>query len=335
MNPLFAFLPNRFTRGAVRLLGAASLAALAGLPLAVHAQGAWPNRVVKIVVPFSAGSGTDVTARLVAEHLSSRLGQPFVVENKQGADGLIGAEQVAKSTPDGYTLGVIPSSAIVMNPALYKMPFDPMKDLVPVANLAGVGLVLGVQPEMPVRNVAELVAYLKERPGQLNFAAGSTFTRLAGEMFKHATGTDVVAIPYKGTAPQVTAMLGKEVQIVFDPFLGLPHMKAGKIRPLAVTSASRSSVLPELPTLRESGLRDVVVETWIAVFAPAGTPAAVVDKLRSEVAQIMALPDVRARLAGLSYDVITETPEQFSQRIRDDTARWAKTVKDANFKLNP
>ncbi|MDO9435468.1 tripartite tricarboxylate transporter substrate binding protein [Hydrogenophaga sp.] len=326
--------PRRIARALLRWTGAASFSLLAALPLAASAQGAWPNRAVKIIVPFSAGSGTDVTARLVAEHLQTRLGQPFVVDNKQGADGLIGGDLVAKAAPDGYTLGVIPSSAIVMNPSLYKMPFDPVKDLIPVANLAGLGLVLGVQPEMPVNNVAELVAYLKERPGQLNFAAGSTFTRLGGEMFKHATGTDIVAIPYKGTAPQVTAMLAKEVQIVFDPFLGLPHMKAGKIRPLAVTSATRSGLLPDLPTLKEAGLRDVVVETWIAVFAPTGTPAAVVDKLRSEITQIMALPDVRARMAGLSYDVISDTPEQFKQRIQDDTARWAKTVKAANFKLN-
>ena len=297
----------------------------------------WPARLVKFIVPFSAGSGTDILARILAESLQKSTGKPFIVENKQGADGIVGTEQVVRSTPDGYTFGVIPSSPIVMNPALYskqQMRFDPAKELIPVANIAGVSCVLGVQPEMPVRNVAELVAYAKANPGKLNYAAGSTFTHLAGEMFKHLSGTDIAAIPYKGTAPQVTAMLGKEVQIIFDPFLGVDHFRNGKIRGLAVTGSRRSSVFPDLPTLAEAGLKDYQVETWIGVFAPVGTPTPIVEQLHREVNRVFATPEARDRLARLSYDPIPDTQEQMARRIAADTMRWAKIVKDSNFQVN-
>ena len=317
------------------ILSVAACGLLAFAPLTAAAQGAYPNRPVKIIVPFSAGSGTDILARMVAERLTKSLDQAFVVDNKQGADGIIGTDQIAKATPDGYTLGFVPSSPIVMNPALYaKLPFDPIKDLVPVSSMALLSCVLGVQPELPIKNVQELIAYAKANPGKLNYAAGSTFTHLAGEMFKYLSGTNIVAIPYKGTAPQVTAMLGKEVEIIFDPFLAVQHIKAGKIRPLAVTSAKRSSVFPDLPTLQEAGLKDYQVETWIAMFAPPGTPKLIVDLLHAEMAKIIAAPDVRARLAEMSYDPIVESQDQFAKRILADTARWAKTVKDANFTVN-
>lgn len=315
-----------------------ALATLGGawIPHTAHAQSqGWPSRLVKVIVPFSAGSGTDILARVLAEQLSKSTGQTFIVENKQGADGIIGTDQVVKAAPDGHTWGVIPSSPIVMNPALYdKMPFDPMKDLIPVANIAAVGCVLGVQPELPVHNVQELVAYAKAHPGKLNYAAGSTFTHLAGEMFKHLSGTDMQAIPYKGTAPQVTAMLSKEVQVIFDPFLGIEHMKSGRIRPLAVTLAQRSSVFPELPTLAEAGLAGYQVQTWIGVFAPVGTPKALVDQMHREVNRIFAMPEARERMAKLSYEPVPDTQEQLAQRIAADTSRWAKLVKDANFKVN-
>lgn len=298
------------------------------------AAGAWPERPVKLIVPFSPGSGTDLLARLSAERLSKAFGQPFIVDNKQGADGIIGTEMVVRAAPDGYTLGVIPSSPIVMNPALYaKLPFDPMKELVPVFNMANVGLVLGVQPDLPVKNVDDLVAYAKAHPGKLNFAAGSTFTQLAGELFKVSTGTDIMAIPYKGTAPQVTAMLGKEVEVIFDPFLGTQYMKSGRIRPLAVTSAKRSSVLPDLPTLQEAGLKDYAVETWIGLFAPVGTLQPIVEKLHAEMVRVIASAEVQAKLTDLSYEPVTETRQQFTHRIADDTARWKKTVTDAKFPI--
>jgi len=318
------------------ILGAMGAAAAASLaPMAALAAGDnWPSRPVRLIVPFSAGSGTDLLARMSAVHLSKVLGQPFIVDNRQGADGIIGTDEVARAAPDGYTLGFIPSSPIVMNPALYaKLPYDPVKNLTPVFNMANVGLVLAVQPALPIKNVADLVAYAKAHPGKLNFAAGSTFTQLAGEVFKSSTGTDIVAIPYKGTAPQVTAMLGNEVDIIFDPFLGTQYMKNGRFRPLAITSSKRSSVLPDLPTLQEAGLKDYAVETWIGMFAPAGTPKAITDRLYAEMTKILELPDIKARLADLSYEPVHETQEQLKQRIVNDTARWKKTVADAKFPI--
>lgn len=317
------------------LQAAAAMATTGVLPRIAWSQAAgWPTRPVKFIVPFSAGSGTDILARVLAEQLSKSTGQAFLVDNKQGADGIIGTEQVVRAAPDGYTIGVIPSSPIVMNPSLYKMAFDPMKDLIPVANIAGVGCVVGVQPELPIHNVQDLVNYAKANPGKLNYAAGSTFTHLAGEMFKYLSGTNLVAIPYKGTAPQVTAMLGKEVQVIFDPFLGIEYFRSGKIRPLAVTASRRSSVFPDLPTLAEAGLKDYQVETWIGVFAPVGTPKPIVDKLHAEVNRIFAEPESRERLAKLSYEPLPDGQEQFTQRIAADTARWARTIKGANFQVN-
>lgn len=311
-------------------------ACVALLPLAAPAQAQhdWPVRPVRIIVPFSPGSGTDVLARMAAERLTKSLGQSFVVENKLGADGIVGTELVAKAPGDGYTLGFIPSSPVAMNPALYKLPYDPQKDLVPVFNMASVGLVLAVQPSLPVTNVKEFVAYAKANPGKLNYAAGSTFMHLAGELFKVTTGTHIVAIPYKGGGPaQVPAMLGNEVEVVFDPFLATQHMKSGRIRPLAVTSSRRAGVMPDLPTLQEEGLKDYVVETWVALFAPAGTPRAVVDLLHAEMAKINASPEVRARLLAISYDPIDETQEQFARRIVSDTARWARIVRETHIQV--
>jgi tripartite-type tricarboxylate transporter receptor subunit TctC len=195
--------PQRRKALITALKAAATVAAAGAAPRWAWSQSTdWPARLVKFIVPFSAGSGTDILARILADNLQKATGKGFIVENKQGADGILGTEQVVRSTPDGYTFGVIPSSPIVMNPALYRqqMRFDPAKDLIPVANIAAVSCVLGVQPELPVRNVTELIAYAKANPGKLNYAAGSTFTHLAGEMFKHLSGTDMMAIPYKGTA---------------------------------------------------------------------------------------------------------------------------------------
>lgn len=314
-----------------QLLAMAAAAWLGAASLPASAQAPYPSRPVRVIVPISAGSGTDVVARLVSERLTKALGQPFLVENKTGADGAIGADFVAKAAPDGYVLGAIAASPIVMNPAIYKLPFDPVKDLAPITNMAALGLVLGIQPNIPAKNVAELVAYAKANPGKLNYAAGSTFFHLAGELFKTATDTNIVAIPYNGTAPQVTAMLSNDVHVIFDPFVGLQHFRSGRFRALAVTSASRSSLMPDLPTLQEAGLTGVVVDTWIGMFAPAGTPKPIINLLNAEVAKIIAMPEVRARLAALSYEPVQTTPEQFAAQIQADTARWAKTVKDSNF----
>jgi len=311
----------------------AALSLLAALPLAAMAQDKYPSKPVRIIVPFSAGSGTDIVARLYAEHMTKLTGQGFVVDNRQGADGIIGSEMIAKAAPDGYTLGVVPASPITMNPALYPLPYDPRKDFIPVANFASLGFVLVVNPSVPAKTVQELVAHAKANPGKLNYAAGSTVVHIAGEWFKIATGTDIVAIPYKGTAPQVTAVLANEVSMTFDPYLGISHVRAGKMRPIAVTSSRRSSGLPDVPTLDEAGIKGLVVETWIGLFAPAGTPKAAVDLLQSEALRMIGLPETRARLATLSYEPVGMTTEPFTKLIDADIQRWAKMVKETGFKV--
>lgn len=322
---------RQFTRREILGVAAASLAA----PALVGAQpGGYPNRPVKIIVPFSPGSGTDILARVSAEQLQKSTGQPFIVENQQGADGAIGTGNVVRAAPDGYTIGFIPGSPIVMNPALMQLPYDPQKDLIPISNMATLSFVLLVNSDLPVKSVQDLVATAKARPGKMNYASGSTVVHLAGELFKYATGTDIQAIPYRGTAPQVTALLAKEVDLTFDPFLGIQHVRSGRLRALAVTAPKRSSLLPDVPTMQEAGLKDYAVETWVGVFAPAKTPRPIIDLLQREMIRIAGLPEVRERLASLSYDPVGSTSEQFAAQIVADTARWAKTVKDTNFKVN-
>ncbi len=307
--------------------------ALLAAPLAGTAQERYPSKPVRIIVPFSAGSGTDIVARLYADHMTKLTGHGFVVDNRQGADGIVGSEAIAKAAPDGYTLGVVPASPLTMNPALYSLPYDSRKDFIPVANFASLGFVLVVNPSVPAKTVQELIAHAKANPGKLNYAAGSTVVHIAGEWFKIATGTDIVAIPYKGTAPQVTAVLANEVSMTFDPYLGISHVRAGKMRPIAVTSSKRSSGLPEVPTLEEAGIKGLVVETWIGLFAPAGTSKAVVDMLQSEAVRMIGLPATRERLAGLSYEPSGMTTEAFARLIDADIQRWAKMVKETGFKV--
>lgn len=307
--------------------------ALLAVPLAGTAQDRYPSKPVRIIVPFSAGSGTDIVARLYAEHMTKLTGHGFVVDNRQGADGIVGSEVIAKAAPDGYTLGVVPASPMTMNPALYSLPYDPRKDFIPVANFASLGFVLVVNPSVPAKTVQELIAHAKANPGKLNYAAGSTVVHIAGEWFKIATGTDIVAIPYKGTAPQVTAVLANEVSMTFDPYLGISHVRAGKMRPIAVTSSKRSSGLPEVPTLEEAGIKGLVVETWIGLFAPAGTSKAVVDMLQGEAVRMIGLPATRERMAGLSYEPSGMTTEAFARLIDADIQRWAKMVKETGFKV--
>ena len=311
-----------------------ALAMGCALAFGATAQDKYPSKPVRIIVPFSSGSGTDIVARMYAEHMSRTTGQGFVVENRQGADGIVGAEAIAKAAPDGYTLGVSPASPITMNPALYSVPYDSRKDFIPVINFAGLGYVLVVNASFPAKNLAELIAYAKANPGKVNYAAGSTPVHIAGEWLKIAAGIDLVAIPYKGTAPQVTAVLSNEVAMTFDPFLGIAHVRSGKMRPLAVTSQKRSSVLPEVPTMEEAGIKGLVVETWIGLFAPVGTPKAALDLLQSEGLKFLQLQPTKDRLASLSYDPIGMTTEPFARLIDQDLVRWQQAVQRTGIKVN-
>ncbi|WP_238530122.1 tripartite tricarboxylate transporter substrate binding protein [Alicycliphilus denitrificans] len=269
----------------------------------------------------------------MSERLTVALAQPVVLDNRAGANGIIGTDAVAKAAPDGYTLLMTTGGAQTVSPSLYALPYDSIRDLAPISMVATLGTMLVVHPSVPARTLQEFVALAKAQPGKLNYAAGSSLLHLVGETFKLATGTDIVAIPYKGTGPQLSAVLAGEAAMTIDPFTAVQHVKSGRLRALAVLSRKRSSLLPDVPTLQEAGVSGVELDAWAGMLAPAGTPAPVLKRLHDEVAKIVALPEFRDRLAALNYEPAGSTPEQFSQLIATDTAKWAKAVKATNFKV--
>ena len=311
----------------------ASLLAL-GSP-AVLAQPAYPAKPVRIVVGFAPGGGNDILARLLATHFQEALGQPGVVENKPGANGIIATEFVAKSAGDGYTLLMSSSGGMTVNPVLYaKLPYDPTRDFAPISVMGLFPLVLAVHPSVPATSVGELVAHAKANPGKLNYSSASAPFQLATELFKQMAGVDVSHVPYKGSAPAVSALLAGDVQmIIVDSPPLLPLIKAGKARALAVTSARRvPSLLPDLPTVAESGLPGYEMVLWSGLFAPAGTPREIVAKLEAEVIRASQSPEIRQRMTALGVEPVGSTAEQAATRIRDETARYRAVAKAADMK---
>ena len=310
--------------------------------LAVFAQNAfaqaYPTHSIRLVVPFPAGGTTDILARAAAQKLSESLGQAVVVDKRPGAAGNIGADLVAKSAPDGYTLlmGTVGTHAI--NPGLYaKMPYDHVKDFVPVVLVAGVPNVLAVYPAFPVNSVAELIALAKSKPGTINFASSGSGTsiHLSGELFKTMAGVDMTHIPYKGSSPALTDLMGGQVQIMFDNLpSSLPLIKAGKLRAIAVTSLKRAPALPDVPTISESGLPGFEASSWFGVLAPAGTPAPIVAKLNADVNKWLQSPEAREQLLAQGANAAGGTPEQFAAHIRAETEKWAKVVKASGAKAD-
>ncbi|MFI4888155.1 MAG: Bug family tripartite tricarboxylate transporter substrate binding protein [Burkholderiales bacterium] len=309
-----------------------AIAMLTVAPLAL-AQGAasYPAKPIRLVVPFPAGGTTDILARAVAQKLSEAWGQQVIVDNRPGAGGNIGSDLVAKSAPDGYTLlmGTVGTHAI--NPSLYaKMPYDHVKDFAPVILVAGVPNVLVVNPSLPVHSVQELIAYAKANPGKLNFASSGNGTsiHLSGELFKTMTGVQMTHIPYKGSAPALTDLVGGQVQLMFDNLpSSLPFIKAGRLRALAVTSGTRAAALPDLPTLAESGLAGFEASSWFGVLAPAGTPRDIVAKLNGAIATWLASPEAREKLSSQGAIAAGGTPDAFARHIAAETVKWAKVVK--------
>jgi tripartite-type tricarboxylate transporter receptor subunit TctC len=314
----------------------AVLAVLAAAALPAFAQ-AWPAKAVRVVVPYPPGGPVDISARLLAPKLQEALGQPFLVENKPGAGGNIGADFVAKSAPDGYTIGMGAIATHAINPALMaSVPYDPIRDFRHLALVVQVPNVLVVNTELPVRSVAELVAYAKARPGKLDFASGSTGStgHLAGELFKQMTGTFMVHIPYKGAPPAVADLLAGRVQLMFDNLASaLPNVKAGKLRALAVTTLKRSASLPDLATLDESGLKGFDMTTWWGLMGPAGMSTDVVQRLSAEILKAMDAPDVRERLRAMGMEgSAVRTPEQFTAFVDAERKLYAKLVKQSGAK---
>jgi tripartite-type tricarboxylate transporter receptor subunit TctC len=298
----------------------------------------YPNHVIRLVVPFPAGGTTDILARAAAQKLTESLGQAVVVDNRPGAGGNIGADLVAKSTPDGYTLlmGTVGTHAI--NPSLYaKMPYDHVKDFVPVVLVAGVPNVLVVNPSLPVNSVADLIKLAKSKPGAINFASSGSGTsiHLSGELFKTMAGVDMTHVPYKGSAPALTDLVGGQVQIMFDNLpSSLALIRSGKLRAVAVTSSTRAPALPDVPTIAESGLPGFEASSWFGVLAPAGTPAPIVAKLNAEVNKWLQSPEAREQLLAQGAAAAGGTPEQFAAHIRAETEKWAKVVKASGAKVD-
>jgi len=316
-----------------RALTAIALAAAAGAALA---QG-WPSRPVRLIAPYAAGGPIDISARLLAGKLQESLGQPVVVENRPGAGGNLGVEMAAKSAPDGHTLVIGAIATHAINPTLMgSVPYDPVRDFRHIALMVQVPNVLVVNLDLPASSVAELIALARARPGKLDFASGSTGStgHLAGELFKQMTGTYMVHIPYKGAAPAVLDLVAGRVHLMFDNLASaLPNIRGGKVRALAVTTKKRSSFLPDLPTLDESGLKGFDMTTWWGVMAPAKTPQAVVERLNAEILRALEAPDVRERLRAMGSETpAIRTPEEFTAFVAAEGRIYAELVRRSGAK---
>ena len=297
----------------------------------------YPVKPVRWVVPFPPGGSADIMGRMIGQDLAKTLGQQVVIENRAGASAIVGSEYVAKSPADGYTLLQANVSQMTIHPSLYpRLPYDPLKDFAPVTVLGIVTSVMVTTPSLPVASVRDLVAMAKKRPGQLNFTssgAGSS-THLTGELLKQRAGIAMTHINYKGSGPALTDVMAGFVEIMFENLpSALPFINANKLKVLAVTGKDRSPVLKSVPTLAESGFPGFDMVSWQALVAPAGTPRAVVDRLNAEVAKVLKTPEIREKMTGLGTDVVANSPEQFAQYLREETAKWSKIVKDAGIKL--
>lgn len=315
-----------------RSLIAMAMATLGLLPLTQAQAQAYPNKPVKVIVSFPPGGVVDVLARMVTAPLAEALGQPVVVENKAGSNGNIGADAVAKSPADGYTLLMSSGGTVSVNPHLYKqMPFDPNKDIIPVASVARVSVFLAVKKDLPVNNTKELVEYLKANPGKLSYgSAGSgSSPHLAGEMFTVMTGTQAVHVPYRGAAPAMNDLLGGQIDFMFDPGIGLQHAKTGRIKHLAVGGQQRVAITPDTPTVDESaGLKGFDADTYFGFYAPGGTPAAIVARLNKEINKILNDPAIKEKISALGATAVAMTPQQFHAKAQEDSARFGKLIRD-------
>ena len=322
---------NRISRLVIAVGSLAGLTMLAAGPAAAQ-PAAYPSKPIRIVVPYPPGGFNDTLARTVGARLQTVWGQPVTVDNKPGGGTVIGTDAVAKSAPDGYTLFIMPF-AFAVNPSIFKkLPYDPAKDFAPITLAATTPNLLVVGPELKVNSVAELLALARSKPGGLSYASTGTGSsnHLSMEKFKQMAGVDITHIPYKGSAPAVTDLIGGQVGLMFDNVPNvIQHIKAGKLKALAVTSAKRSPHVPDLPTVAEAGVPGFEVSVWFGIAAPGGTPAAIIDKLHAEIVRTLNLPEVRDKFFAQGVDVVGSTPAQFAVHLKEQIAMWAKVVKDA------
>ncbi|MBI2319763.1 MAG: tripartite tricarboxylate transporter substrate binding protein [Betaproteobacteria bacterium] len=315
----------------ITLVGAFSLLALA-LACGQSAAQTYPAKPIRLVVGYSPGGGTDLTARTVAPKLSERLGQPVIVENRPGANATIGVGYVAKADPDGYTLLVGTSAEMVYALGLYeRLPYDTTKDFVPVMHMTTNPLIFAVHPSLPVTSIKELIELARAKPGKLFFASGAAHFQATGELFKQQAGVNIVNVSYKGAAPAVTAAVAGEVPLVVSSFSILPQLRAGKLRALAVTLSKRYALLPDIPTMAEAGVPGVEVAPWTGLFAPSGTPRAIIDKLNSELIAIYKLDDVKARFAAQGAIGEPLPLAEFSALLKTDLAKWPSLLRELNI----
>ncbi len=317
-------------RGWRSIVARAACGALCAVLAATASAQGYPAKPVKVVVPYPPGGPTDIVARVVSQKLSEQTGQQFLVENRPGAGGNIGAEVVAKAPADGYTL-LVATTAHAINPSLFKsLSYQLLKDFVPVSQLTSGPLVIVVNPALPAKNVAELIALAKAKPGTLNFASSGNgqSTHLSAELFSSMAGIKMNHVPYKGSAPALTDVMGGQAALMFDTMLSaMPHVKSGKLRALAVTSAKRSPAAPDLPTVAESGLPGYEAIAWNNLLAPAGTPRDVIAKLSAELKKVLDQPDVKERFAAQGFAAAWTTPEASTAFMQSEVDKWAKVVK--------
>ena len=322
---------------ALRLLALAAAAASAPWPARAQAPDAWPSKPIRFILPFPPGGGTDILGRLIAERLTAGLGQPVVTENRGGAGGNVGAEAAAKSAPDGYTI-VLVAPSLCISPSLYsKLNYDPVKDFAPVSLVATVPNVMVTNPLVPAKTLKDFIALAKSKPGELNFGSGGSGTsnHLAGELFNIVADVKLVHVPYKGVNLAMNDVLSGRVQLVFIGIpAAAPHIKAGRLRALALAAPRRSPVLPDVPTADEAGLPKFEVTTWYGILAPAGTPKTVVSRLNSELVRIMHAPELKERLDALATDPVTSTPDEFADLIVREIAKWGDVVRRAGLKAD-
>jgi tripartite-type tricarboxylate transporter receptor subunit TctC len=333
-SPRFATGDNTMQRRTLTTGLALSLLA----PLLAQAQGAYPNKPVRLIVPAAPGGGADFLARIVGTRLQEQTGQSFVIDNRAGASGTIAADLTAKSAPDGYTMLLGQSTSIAIAPHLYpKLPYDTLRDLKPVTLVAEVPNMLVVHPSVQANSVREFIALAKAKPGSLNYgsAGNGAPSHLAGAMFNGAAGVDLVHVPYKGAGPALNDLVSGQIQVMFAPMVAaMPQVKSGKLRALAVTSAKRSPAVPDVPTLAESGLPGFAIVSWFGFFVPAATPQAVVDKLHQETVKALKHPDTVERFAKEGAEPEGNTPAEFAAYVQQESARYAKVVKDNNIKAD-
>jgi len=326
---------KRFNRSTVILHATLAMAA-ASLSFPVAAQ-SYPTKSIRLVVPWPAGGVTDVVARIVGERLSQGMGQSIIIDNKAGATGFIGTEFVAKATPDGYTLLLITASTHAISPNLFKkVPYDPIKDFETISQVTTAPTILVTYAAFPAGSVAELVKIAKAKPGTLNYASfgNGSSAHLAAELFKQATGTDFVHIPYKGAAPAIADLMGGQVTIFFDSIpSALPHVRSGKLKGLAVTGRTRTTAAPDIPTVAET-YPGFEITVWQGFGAPAGTPRAVISRLNAELVKVMTMPDVRERLVNLGADPLSTTPQEFAAHIAREKDKWAGVVKSSGITIS-